>query len=238
MRTERVSEGRAHWARVGTAACFLLTGFVSASFASRVPAIKDGLDLSDGQFAIAFVGLEAGAVVGLQLGGLVVPRTGSHPALTASLLAFSCALLLPAVAPNLFVLAGSLFSFAVLTSVADVAMNAQGVAVQRLLGRPVLSGMHATHSLGGILGAGGGALAARLDAAPLRHFLAAAALAGMVCVAVSPLLLPSRVDAEENGTSEEEASVPTTGVRRWFSGWFWGQPRPSARWGWASSWGR
>ena len=153
MKIERISEERAHRARVGAAACFLLTGFVSASFASRVPAIKDGLGLSDGQFAIAFVGLEAGAVVGLQLGGLVVPRTGSRRALTAVVLAFSYALLGPALAPSLLVLAASLFLFALLTSVADVAMNAQGVAVQRLLGRPVLSGMHATHSLGGILGA-------------------------------------------------------------------------------------
>jgi len=217
MRTEQISEGRARWARIGAAACFLLTGFVSASWASRIPAIKDGLALSDGQFAIALVGLEAGAVVGLQLGGLVIPRTGSRRALTAAVLAFSCALLGPAIAPNLLVLAGSLFSFAVLTSVADVAMNAQGVAVQRLMGRPVLSGMHATHSLGGIVGASGGALAARFDAAPLPHFFVIAVVAGIACVAAAPLLLPSRVDAE-NGTSET-ASAPTSGVRQWFSGW-------------------
>ena len=214
---EQISEWRARRARIGAAVCFLLTGFVSASWASRIPAIKDSLGLSDGQFAIALVGLEAGAVFGLQFGGLVVPRTGSRRALTTSLLAFSCALLGPAIAPNHLVLAGSLFSFAVLTSVADVAMNAQGVTVQRLMGRPVLSGMHATHSLGGILGAGGGALAARLDAAPLQHFLAAAALAGVACVATSPLLLPWWVDAE-NGTSEA-AAAPTTDARQWFSGW-------------------
>jgi MFS family permease len=136
---ERVSKRRARRVRVGAAGCFLLTGFVSASWASRVPAIKDGLGLSDGQFAIALIGLEAGAVMGLQLGGLVVPRTGSRRALIASLLVFSGTLLGPGVAPSLLVLAASLFLFAVLNSVADVAMNAQGVAVQRLMGRPVLS---------------------------------------------------------------------------------------------------
>jgi hypothetical protein len=114
---ERATGRRARRARVGAAACFLLTGFVSASWASRVPAIKDGLGLSDGQFAIALIGLEAGA----------------------SLLVFSGTLLGPGVAPSLLVLAASLFLFAVLNSVADVAMNAQGVAVQRLMGRPVLS---------------------------------------------------------------------------------------------------
>ena len=149
MSANQVSEQQARWARIGVAACFLLTGVISASWASRVPAIKDDLGLSDGRFAVALLGLEAGAVLGLQLGGLVVPRAGSRRALTASLLMFSGTLLGPALAPSLLVLAASLFSFAVLNSVVDVAMNAQGVAVQRLLGRPVLSGLHAMHSLGG-----------------------------------------------------------------------------------------
>jgi hypothetical protein len=215
--TGQISEGRARRARIGAAACFLLTGLVSASWASRVPAIKDGLGLSEGQFAIALLGLEAGAVMGLQLGGLVVPRTGSRRALTTAVLGFSCALLGPAVAPSLLVLAASLFLFAVLNSVADVAMNAQGVAVQRLMGRPVLSGMHATHSLGGILGAGGGALAARLDAEPFQHFLVVVVVAGVACAAASPLLLPSRVDVEEGPS--EAGMADSSGLKRWFSGW-------------------
>jgi predicted MFS family arabinose efflux permease len=119
MRTERISEGRARWSRIGAAACFVLTGVISTSWASRAPAIKDGLGLSDGQFALVLLGLGAGAVIGLQLGGLVVPRTGSRKALIASLLAFSGALLGPALAPTLLVLAASLFLFAALNSVVD-----------------------------------------------------------------------------------------------------------------------
>jgi hypothetical protein len=101
MRIEQIHGGRVLWARIGTTVCFLLTGFVSASWASRVPAIKNGLDLGDGRFAIALLGLEAGAVLGLQLGGLVVPCAGSRLALALSLVAFSGALLLPALAPGL-----------------------------------------------------------------------------------------------------------------------------------------
>lgn len=210
-----ISSGRARGARAGAGVCFLLTGFISASWASRVPAIKDGLGLGDGQFAIALLGLEAGAVLGLQFGGLVVPRIGSRRALLASLVAFSGALLGPALAPVLPLLAASLFVFAALNSVADVAMNAQGVAVQRFMGRPVLSGLHAMHSLGGVLGAGAGALAARLGYAPPPHFLACAAAAVVFALAAWPLLLPSRVDAE-GGSSEDGAAG---GLRRWFGGW-------------------
>ena len=111
MRIERDPEGQARPARIGAAVCFLLTGIVSATWASRVPAIKDGLGLGDGEFGVV--------------------------------------LLLPALAPSLLMLAASLFVFAVLNSVVDVAMNAQGVAVGQLTSRPVLSGLHAMHSLGG-----------------------------------------------------------------------------------------
>ena len=217
MKNEWISEGWASRARVGAAACFLLTGVISASWASRVPAIKDGLGLSDGQFALALLGLEGGAVIGLQLGGLVVPRTGSRKALSASLLVFSGALLGLALAPTLLMLAASLFLFAALNSVVDVAMNAQGVAVQRLLNRPVLSGMHAMHSLGGVLGAGAGALAARLGIAPPPHFLVAAAATVVAGLGVTPLLLPSQVDAEKEASGD--GSVNLSSLRRWFSGW-------------------
>jgi Na+/melibiose symporter-like transporter len=103
-----ISERRSCGAGVGTAAYFLLTGIIFATWASRVPAIKGGLDLSDGQFAIALLGLEAGAVLGLQLGGLLVPRVGSRRALATSLVVFTCALLGPAFAPSLLLMAASL----------------------------------------------------------------------------------------------------------------------------------
>lgn len=212
-----IPEGRARRARVGAAACFLLTGFVFASFASRVPAVKDSLGLNNGELGIAFMGLNAGAIIGLQLGGILVPKIGSRRALSISLAAFSCALLGPAVAPDLSVLVASLFLFALVNSVVDVAMNAQGVMVQRLLERPVLSGMHAMHSLGGILGAGAGALAAHLDAGPHSHFLIVTVVATVVCVVVSPFLLPSYAEAGER--SSEDATGMGGEVSRWFSGW-------------------
>ena len=214
MSKGRISDRRSCGAGVGAAAYFLLTGIIFATWASRVPAIKGGLDLSDGQFAIALLGLEAGAVLGLQLGGLIVPRVGSRRALTASLIVFSCALLGPAFAPGLLLLAASLFAFAALNSVVDVAMNTQGLAIQRLLGRPVLSRLHAMHSLGGVLGAGAGALAARLGAAPPQHFLACAVAAIVAGLAAWPLLLPSRFDS-----AEEQSEHGPGGLRRWFGDW-------------------
>ncbi|MDQ3924529.1 MAG: MFS transporter [Actinomycetota bacterium] len=218
MSTGQISDGRARRARIGTATCFLLTGFIFATFASRVPAVKENLGLTNGQLAIGFVGLNAGAILGLQLGGMLVPRTGSRPALAVALLAFAGVLLLPAIVPNLPTLVAALLLLAVFNSVVDVAMNAQGVTGQKLMGRPVLSGMHAMHSLGGVLGAGAGALAAHLDAGPPLHFLTTTGVAGIASLAVSPLLLPSREDAED-GPSVDGNGTVVADISEWFRGW-------------------
>ena len=217
MGSGQTVDGRGRRARIGAGTCFLLTGFVFASFASRVPAIKDGLGISDGKLALAFVGLNAGAIIGLQLGGIMVPHTGSRSALTVSLVGFAGALSALAWVPNLPALVGALFLLAAVNSVADVAMNAQGVTVQRLLGRHVLSGLHAMHRLGGLLGAGAGALAARVDAAPQGHFLVVGTVAAVVCLAVSPLLLSSLADAEDESSGATPGAV--AGVSEWLRGW-------------------
>lgn len=177
-------------ARRATAVTFLLTGLVFATWAARVPALQDELRLSEAQLGIAFVGLNAGAVLGLQLGAVVVARVGSRPALAVAMPAFAVLLLGPAVAVDLLTLAGALFASALANSVVDVAMNEQGVGVEHRAGRPLLPGLHAMHSLGGVCGGGLAALAAATGLGVVAHFAVVAASAAVLGLAASRLLLP------------------------------------------------
>ena len=61
---------------------------VYAAWATRIPAIKDDLGLSDGELGLAILGLEAGAIVGLPAGGALVARAGSRQALRAGFAIF------------------------------------------------------------------------------------------------------------------------------------------------------
>jgi predicted MFS family arabinose efflux permease len=182
-------------ARLGVALTFLLTGVVFATWSARVPAIKQALQLGEGGLGVAFMGLNAGAVVGLQLGGVLVPRTGSRAALRVALPAYVAALVGPAVAGDLATLTVALFVLAATNSVVDVAMNAHGVAVEHGLGRPVMSGFHAMYSLGGTVGAVLGALAAAAGLGRTPHFLAVTGGGVALAVLAPRLLLPSRADA-------------------------------------------
>jgi hypothetical protein len=216
----RGASERLRRARVGTGLAFGLVGFVYFTWAARLPAIKADLGLSNGQLAVALVGLEAGALAGLQLGGVLVPRTGSRAALAVAMPALAVLLAGPGLARSLPALTAAAFVLATAVNVATVAMNAHGVAVEQRYGRPILSGMYAMHSLGGILGAGLGAAAAALAVGRAGHFLVVATVAAVAGLASSRLLLPSSIDAGPAGRSRRSgSSAAMATLGGWLRGW-------------------
>jgi MFS family permease len=187
---------REHRARRAATAIFFLTGWVYAAWASRIPAVKEGLHLPAGALGLAVLGLEAGAIVGLPLGGALVARLGSRRALRSGFVAYPMALVAVAWAPGLGALAVTLAAMAAATSLVDVAVNTQGIELEKRFGRPILSGLHAGHPFGLAAGGIAGAGAAAADVPVRIHFAAAAAigLAGAV-VAVTALVEEHAADA-------------------------------------------
>jgi Major Facilitator Superfamily len=204
-------------ARLGTAVSFLLTGVVFGTWAARLPAIKQALEVDEGGLGVAFMGLNAGAVLGLQLGGALVPRSGSRAALRVALPGYAVALAGPALAGDLATLTVALFALAAVNSVVDVAMNAHGVVVEHGLGRPVMSSLHAMYSLGGTAGAALGALAAAAGLGRTPHFLLVAGTGAAVAVLATGMLLPSRADAA--GPGARAGRGRTAIVAALFGGW-------------------
>jgi MFS family permease len=161
-------------ARAATTAIYAATGFVFATWASRIPAVQDRLSLSDGALGVAFLALNAGAVLGLPGGGALVAQIGSRRALRTGFAVYPPALVAASLAPALGWLAAALATMAAANSVIDVAMNTQGGELERRYGRPVMSGLHAGHSFGVLAGGLLGSAAAAVD--PRAHFAAAAVI--------------------------------------------------------------
>nr|WP_324788587.1 MFS transporter [Streptomyces sp. H51] len=164
-------------ARYAVAAVFAVHGAVTGSFATRVPWIQDHASVSAGQlgFALAFTAL--GASCAMPLAGRVTHRFGSRAALRALLAAWTVSLVLPSLSPNLLTLCLAMFTYGATAGMADVAMNALGVEVERLLGKSIMSGLHGMWSAGALIGSAAGTLAAHLGSdARLHHALAAAVL--------------------------------------------------------------
>src|SRR5918992_1239228 len=118
------------------AAAFLIHSTVSGTWAPRLPAIKDSLGLSDGELGTALVGLAVGLVAGTRVAGAPIDRFGSRPVMRAGFPLLAATLLLPGLAgsgPALFL---SLLVLGVASGALDVAMNAQGIEVERVVRRP------------------------------------------------------------------------------------------------------
>ncbi|MFI9407875.1 MFS transporter [Nocardia sp. NPDC052316] len=189
---------------------FFLTGSLFATWVARTPTIKDELGLDEAGLATAFAGLNIGAVLGLQLGKFVTLRFGSRATLRLAVPPFALSLSGLLVAGNLAGLTAALLVFAVLNSVVDVAMNAHGVAVEKASGRPLLSGIHACHSLGMIGGSLIGAAVERAQVALAGHFLGVSVLVAAAAVLGARGMLPSATDRTVRG-----AEIAGGGVRRW-----------------------
>ncbi|MEU5096598.1 MFS transporter [Streptomyces sp. NPDC020996] len=164
-------------ARYAMAAVFAVHGAVTGSFATRVPWIQDHASVSAGLlgFALAFTAL--GAACAMPLAGRVTHRFGSRNTLRALIAAWTVSLVLPSLSPNLPTLCLAMFTYGATAGMADVAMNALGVEVERLLGKSIMSGLHGMWSVGALIGSAAGTLAAHLGSdARLHHGLAAAVL--------------------------------------------------------------
>jgi MFS family permease len=179
-------------ARAAATVAFLLTGAVFASWAARIPAVQERLALSPGGLSVALVGMEAGAVAGLTAGARLAAARGSRWSLRIGFAVYPPALVAVAAAPDLALLGAALVVMGAANSVIDVAINVQGVELERRYGRPLLSGLHGAHSFGVLGGGLAGTVLASYEVEPLVHFAGVAALAVAASQAAGPLLVTER----------------------------------------------
>ncbi|MEV5532508.1 MFS transporter [Streptomyces prunicolor] len=164
-------------ARYAVAAVFAVHGAVTGSFATRVPWIQEHAHVAAGWLGFALAFGAFGASCSMPLAGWITHRFGSRTALRGLIALWTTSLILPSLAPNLITLCLAMFTYGASAGMADVAMNALGVEIERLLGKSILSGLHGMWSAGALIGSAGGTLAAHLGSdARVHHLIAAAVL--------------------------------------------------------------
>ncbi|WP_449065177.1 MFS transporter [Planomonospora algeriensis] len=184
-------------ARIAVAAVFAVHGAVAGSWATRIPWLQDHLALDSAALGLALFFPALGAFVAMPMSGRLVHRYGGRAATRVLLALWCAALALPSLAPGLPWLCAALFLYGAAAGTCDVAMNAQGVVVEQRMGRSVMSGLHGMWSVGGLAGAGVGALAAEFAVDARLHHAATALVLLAVGVVVSRALLDTRPEPGE-----------------------------------------
>jgi predicted MFS family arabinose efflux permease len=201
-------------ARVGVAAVFCLNGFGYGSWVPRIAEIQAKLGLSEGELGIALFMAAVGALIAMPLAGAAAHRYGSRATTAVAVACFALALPALALAPGPLALGGVLLLFGATFASLDVAMNSQGVAVEKALRRPIMSSLHGMFSLGGMAGAGATALIAGAGVGLLPHFASIAALVALLGVAACRPMLPAAAEggAAGPGFARPSAALLLPGV--------------------------
>ena len=194
-------------AQLSIAALFCFLGFQYATWESRLPAIKSRLGLTDADVGLLLMACGIGAAVSFPLVGALMRRLGSRRLATVSGLGLVVILLALSAAPDYPVALVIVCCDGVAVGCLNVAMNAQGAALEARYQRATMGRLHATFSGGALLGA---LVASGVSAATPTlavHFGVAAAVLVLLIAAAQPGMLKQDQKPEEAGESGHQASA-------------------------------
>jgi MFS family permease len=128
---------------------FSVSGFLTASWLSRLPAVRDALSLSPGRLGTVLLALSFGSVLALPSSGPVVHRLGTARTVLAAATVASVMLVLVGLGGSgqlggVRLVAPALFGLGVGVGVWDVAMNVEAAEVERSVARAGRGGRRAT----------------------------------------------------------------------------------------------
>ncbi len=193
--------------RVVLTVFFALDGFIFAGWVVRIPAIKEQTGASSSALGLALLGVSVGAVITMMLTGRLCRLYGSHPVTVVCGVLLSLSVALPPLTHSAAALGGVLLLFGAAYGGINVAFNSAAVDLVAALKRPIMPSFHAAFSLGGMFGAGLGALIAG-SVSPTRHLLgltvvglAVTAVAGRALLRLKPPAPPVE-RRHDDGTSQ------------------------------------
>ena len=189
------ADSRLRAAHAALAVAFLAFGATDGTWAARLPAIQHGLGLNSGQLGIVIFAVSIAAMAALLPAGWLTSHRGSRGPAQLGLLVCALGLTLAAFAPGLRTLVLSAGVLGAGIGLADISANAHGVTLEDRVGRPLLSGLHGSWSIGLLTGSAIAAVAAAAGAGPKVLFPAVAVGVAAVAVLVMPRLLPGAEDA-------------------------------------------
>lgn len=203
---------------------FFVNGLGFSSWLARVPAIRDGLDISTGEVAALLFTGAVGAVVGLVFSSHLIAWLGQR----ATIIIFGLIGLVGLAAIGLNSSVTQSYSLTVVSivlagagnGIADVAMNVEGASVERALHRNVMPWFHAFWSLGTVAGAGTAAAVSFAGIGIAAHTAAIAVLFAPVIIIAGRLMSRDNGSRTADGVTQRSTLAERLGV--------WKEPRTLA----------
>ncbi|HTK18800.1 MAG TPA: MFS transporter [Mucilaginibacter sp.] len=158
--------------RIAVGAMFFMAGLCFASWASRIPTIQQTLHLSDAGLGGVLLAIPTGLMCSLPFTGWIITKIGSRKLLIIAISLYACFLVGLGAARTTVELISCLWCFGFVGNAANIAVNTQAVAAERLYEKPIMASFHGIWSLAGFTGAGIGIFMIGHKIIPFHHFIA------------------------------------------------------------------
>lgn len=192
------------------------SGLAFASWVSRLPAIRDALDLTPGNIGVILLCMTLGSFASVSASGLIVLRLGSKRTIRTGSIMVGAGLLTAGFGTTVLASpVATAIGLAIIglgTGSWNTASNVEGAAVERALGRHIMPRLHGAFSLGTVAGAGLGAAAAAVSLPVFWHLAAAGTVVAVsVATAASWFRADATPVAPERSYSPDNFEDPGTG---------------------------
>lgn len=154
---------------------FALFGLVMGSWAGRIPALAERVQVSHSALSMVLLCGGVGALLSFPISSFLMGKFGSRKTLLIAGLALLGVLVSIGMAPSVSRLMMAVLMLGITASVYDVAMNSAASKREKDTGKSEMSMLHGLACGGGLVGATLGSLMASLKIAPATHFMMLAA---------------------------------------------------------------
>lgn len=169
--------------RIAISVFFFCCGCTFATWAARIPSVKEKFHLNEAQLGAVLFMLPFGSLLALPFAGWSVSKFGSRLMTFLSAIFYIALLLLIGYSWSVFMLSIVLFFFGFWGDVLNIAMNTQALLLQEeMYGKPVLSSFHGMWSLGALTGAAMGGVVMKAGLSTEQHFIIATCLIGILAI--------------------------------------------------------
>ncbi|HEY9290677.1 MAG TPA: MFS transporter [Microlunatus sp.] len=182
-------------ARLAVTIAFGTQALPFASWAAHIPTVAAGLGLDNAALGTALLGAPVGSVLSMPLTGRLLPRVGSPILIRIAIVGYllaGCGIGLAQGTVSLFV---ALAVWGFFQGSLGVAMNTQGVTIERSMGRPIMSGFHGAWSIGALGGAMIGSAAVALGVGLLPQLV----IMGAVLLLLNAVVTRTMIDDHDTG---------------------------------------
>ncbi len=150
-------------ARSAVFVVFFVLGAASGVWAVYIPVIRARFAIDEAVLGMVLLTLAAGAFLAMPATAWAIGRFGARKMTVVTSVASPVAVALTLLSPQLWLLFIAVFVQGAAAGALDVAMNTEAARVETARGKPSMSAFHALYSIGGLVGAGVGALLLSLD---------------------------------------------------------------------------